>query len=139
MRTLPATLCCLCKRLRGDENGASAVEFAIVGSLLILSTVGLLAFGLVMKVRSELNYAAGVAERWVMLNPDATETKIREIAKGAFSGDDDVLTVTAPLTTEVVGTVSYRRVLIRYPVTLTAPGLPTRSFEIEVSRLVPMV
>jgi Flp pilus assembly protein TadG len=130
----------LFKRLLREENGASALEFSIVGSLLIFSTVSLLVFGIVMKTRSELNYAAGVAERWILLNPSASETKVEEVAKDAFQGgNDELLTVTAPTTTELVGTVSYRRITITYPVTLEAPGLPVRSFDIEVSRLVPMV
>jgi Flp pilus assembly pilin Flp len=72
--------------LRRDEAGASAVEFAIVGSILIAMLLAVLQLGWALQIRSEMARAADQAVRQVMLDPDTDDEEFEaEVAK-ALSG-----------------------------------------------------
>lgn len=69
------------RRLR-DENGASALEFAIVGAVLFFCFLAILQVGWALHVRHALGEAADRGIRYVVLHPNATDTAVQSYVTG---------------------------------------------------------
>lgn len=85
------------RRLARCEKGAAAVEFAFIGMLLILGTVGTIEVGRALFMMNELAYAADRAARVVMLKFDIPESELTEAVR-----DGKFLTGLAPENVNVV-------------------------------------
>ena len=75
------------RRLR-DERGASAVEFALIVTLLILLMLGIAEFGHAFQVQGTLSAAAreGVRAMALQNNPDAARGVVRNAASSLNPG-----------------------------------------------------
>ena len=123
--------------IRSDERGASAVEFAIVGSILITILLAVLQFGWALQIRSELARAADQAVRHVMLNPETDDAAFEaEVAKALASYDKRRLAIEAGQIT--VGTSDFRTVSIDYDLPIGIPGFPAL-VSLSVSRRTPLL
>lgn len=124
-------------QLRRSESGAAAVEFALVGMVAIATFLGILEFGRTLYMQNEISYAVDLASRKILTNaavPNAeVETVIREAI--TFGGSANLLITFG---TDSFDGVSFRTLLVRYPVTLLVPGLPEGSFMLTVDRRVPL-
>ena len=119
------------------EGGASAVEFAIVGSILITMLLAVLQLGWALQIRSEMARAADQAVRRVMLDPDMDDEDFEAaVAKALESYDDERLVVEAGQT--IVGTSSFRIVTVDYDLPLGIPGFPDL-VTLTVSRRTPLL
>ena len=119
------------------EGGASAVEFAIVGSILITVLLAVLQFGWALQIRSELARAADQAVRHVLLNPETDDEEFEaEVAKALASYDAQRLVIEAGQTK--VGTSDFRTVTIDYDLPLAIPGFPDL-LTLSVSRRTPLL
>jgi Flp pilus assembly protein TadG len=124
------------RRCWPDEDGAAAIEFAIVGSILIALCLAILQFGWALQVRNEIAVAADQAVRYLMLTPDASDADFKAQVENRLDDyNPDKLTVTPG---EVaVGTATFRTITVRYEFSLSVPGLPADLVELEVSRRTP--
>ena len=124
-------------RFRADEAGASAVEFAIVGSVFIAITVAILGFGWALQIRNNLNQAADAAIRSIIIDPDASDTAVEAQIYAALSNYGvEHLDVEAGET--IIGATDFRTVDIELDMALSIPLLPTNLLTLTVSRRVPV-
>ena len=124
----------LLARLLRDRQGASAVEFAICGAILVFISLGVIEFGRALLVRNELSYAADRATRVVLMNPAATETMIRQAARNAFEENRSLLAVSVQ--DETVDGLPSRVITLTYPIELLLPMPSGKAFNLSVSRRV---
>jgi Flp pilus assembly protein TadG len=126
----------LARRLRDCTLGATAVEFAIVSSVLIALLIGTVDFGRTLFTQHQISSLADEAARKVLLNPDISSATLESELRAEFTaGDSDDLTVAA--TTESAGGISYRVVTVGFPMTLFIPGLDSDTVSLSVTRRVP--
>ncbi len=121
-----------------DEDGAGAVEFAIVGSVLIALMLGIIQLGWALQLRNELGKAADHAVRHVLLEPTAGDAEFEQTVRDYANDhgyDADRLSVNAGETT--VGNTDFRTLSIAYDMTLSIPGLPISLVTLSVSRRTP--
>lgn len=126
----------LARRLCGCTLGATAVEFAIVSSVLIALLVGTVDFGRTLFTQHQISSLADEAVRKVLLDPDISGATLESELRAEFSaGNPDDLTVDT--TTETADGISYRVVTIGYPMLLFIPGLDSDAVSLNVTRRVP--
>ena len=124
------------ERLRRDQEGAVAVEFAIVGSLFIVLLIAILQLGWALQLRNQMARAADQAVRYVLLHPQADDASFKAEASKALSGyDPKRLVVTVGQTT--VGTTTYRTMNLSYNVPLYIPGASADLVTLKVSQWAP--
>jgi Flp pilus assembly protein TadG len=121
-------------RLRHDSSGASAVEFAILGAVFIVLSLGVLEFGRAFLVRNALAEAADVATRTALLDRSATDAKVEASARAAFDEKKSLLNVS--FAAQSSGGVNFRVITLSYPMTLLIPALSKRPLTLTVSRRV---
>lgn len=122
-------------QLKRCENGAAAVEFALVGLVSITLTLGIIEFGRSIYMRTEMSYAMDLAQRKILTNPGVANTEVETIIRKAITFESPASLIITFGSTTVNGLL-FRTVLISYPVTLLIPGLISRSFMLKIDRLV---
>jgi Flp pilus assembly protein TadG len=115
-----------------DQHGASAVEFAICGAILIFLSLGVIEFGRALLVRNELSYAADRATRVVLMDPGASDSTVAAAARTAFEEHADLLAVTVD--EETVDGLPSRVITLTYPIDLLVPIPSGGSFNVSISR-----
>lgn len=126
------------RRLMGREDGAAAVEFALIGMLLIVVTIGTIEIGRALFLFNELAHAADRAARVILITPDIPNADLAEQVR-----DEDLLTGLSPGLLSVIpgevedGGISFRTVRLSYPFTPMVSGLTIGSFTISTDRRVP--
>ena len=124
-------------RVWRSESGAVAVEFALVGLIAITLMLAILEFGRSFYMRNEMSYAADVAARTILMNQAVTNITVEETIRGAITfGMSEDLEVA--LGAESVGGVTFRTLLIRYPLSLFIPSLTADGLMLTVSRRIPL-
>ena len=124
----------LCKR----EDGTAAIEFAIIGLLLIVVSVGTIEVGRALFFYNELAHAADRAARLVMIQPaDATDEELQS------KWDEEQEHFPVGLPSELnptFGPVSggFREVTLEYPFTPMLSGLTLTSVTLSTVRRVPV-
>jgi Flp pilus assembly protein TadG len=68
------------RRLAGNCEGSEAVEFALISIPLFLFLFGVIEFGRLYWVQSELQYAVEAAARYLTINPSATASVVQTYA-----------------------------------------------------------
>ena len=76
----------LFRGLRADQRGAAAIEFAIIGPLLLTLLLGIVEMGRMFYVRESLEYATEQAARYYMVNPAATQDAVTTALRNAMAG-----------------------------------------------------
>lgn len=118
------------------QRGAAAVEFAIVSGVLVMLLIAIVDFGRTLYVKNQLSFLADQAARTVLVQPAITNAALEAELRDDFNaGDPSDLTVT--ISTEVVGTNTFRVLSIDYPVTLFVPNLASSVLDLNVTRRVP--
>jgi len=82
----------------GDDEGAAAVEFALVAMLLVVLLVGIIQFGYLFFQWVELTHAAREGARWAALEypagsisaPDTVRNKVAQSSPGLALTDADI-------------------------------------------------
>ncbi len=123
-------------RSRAAERGSNPVEFAIIGSVLVVLAIGIIEFGRAFFLRNDMSYVADVATRLILMNSAAADSTVRAAAKAKFDGDPNDLTVT--FGTETASGVNFRTVTLTHPLTLMVPFLANNSMTLTVARRVPI-
>ena len=124
-------------RLKRSECGAVAVEFALVGLVAITLFLGIVEFGRSLYMRNAMYFAMDLASRKIMTNATVANSDVETAIRGAiaFGASSDLLITFG---TESLNGVSFRTILIRYPITLLIPGLTNRAVMLTVDRRIPL-
>ena len=124
------------RKIAGNENGATTIEFAIVSSVLIVLSLGIMQFGIALQIRNEMGRAADMAVRTVMLDAELSDTDFKaEVYKRLSGYSKDQLSVQAGQTT--VGSTEFRTLHVTYALGVFVPGLPTDAITLSVTRQTP--
>ncbi|WP_262269897.1 TadE/TadG family type IV pilus assembly protein [Microvirga yunnanensis] len=123
-------------RFHRCQSGVAAIEFALVGSLLILVSLGVIEFGRGLLVRNEISYLADLGSRQILLNPDVSESTLRSQMQAEFSGEKSLLQLATTL--ETLDGAKYRSIKVSYPLTLLVPGLTDSPMNLSITRRVPL-
>ena len=124
--------------LARGEAGASALEFAIVASALIVLAVGLVEFGRALHVRNELSFAADFAARAILTHPERSNDELEaEVRSALTSSEAERLEISVE--TETVDGASFRTVALSYPFTLLIPTLRSEPISMSIERRVPII
>ncbi len=126
----------LCRCARREE-GAAAVEFAIVSVAFVLVSLATLEFGRAFEVRNKLAFAADIAARQILNNAEISEDDVEERVREAFDAADPEL-LEVELGAETVGGVQFRTVSLTYPFVLLIPQLSSNSIVLSTSERVPL-
>lgn len=122
-------------RITRCERGTAAIEFAFVGMLLILGTVGLMEVGRALFMANELAHAADRAARVIMLQFDISEADLTDAVQ-----DEDLLTGLVPENVVVASEpdpgATFRMVQLSYPFTPMVSGLTVGSVTLTADRRV---
>lgn len=124
------------RTFRRCEDGAAAVEFAVVGFLLILVSLGIIEFGRGLLVRNEISYLADIGVRRILLDAAVTDGTLKSKMQAEFSGDGSLLQFTTAL--ETIDGIQYRSVTVTYPLPLLVPGLTEKPLSLSIIRRVPI-
>ena len=128
----------LLRRMNRCRSGAAAIEFAIVGTVFALLSIGIVEFGRGLHLRNQIAYVADLGTRKVMIDPNITDAALDSTIRGAFKrGDPALLEIT--ITNVLTGSSPRREILIRYPLVLLIPGLSTNSITLRVARRIPLI
>ena len=122
--------------LRRDQGGAAAVEFAFVAMVLIALCIGVVQLGIAIEARNELAQAADRGIRFIVLDPDASDTVI-EAKIEALLGDYESSSLVVDVGEQTIDSTDYRTVTIDYDMQLAIPGLYVDLVTLNAFRQVP--
>jgi Flp pilus assembly protein TadG len=111
-------------RLRADDSGAAAVEFAIVASAFISLLMGISYFAIMAYTRATLQWAVEATIRDAAINPDATQTQLTTTLNNHLSALN-VPPATVNYSTAAVGTVQVATLTASFTQTYTIPLVGT--------------
>lgn len=118
------------------HRGTAAVEFAIIGAVLIALIVATIDFGRTYYVKNHLSHLADTATRKMLIDPDVTDAEIENMLRsGFYAGNSENLTVT--IGSASAGGTNYRELTIGFPISLFIPGLSSETIALSVTRRVP--
>lgn len=124
------------RRMGSCQAGTTAVEFAIVGMVLILVVLGVIEFGRGLNIRNQLSFAADFAARMILTNRDISDSDLESKMRSIFNAAaPEALQIT--FGTETVNGVQFRIVSVSYPFVPLVPG--TQSLNLSVARRTPLV
>lgn len=123
-------------RFRGSQSGSVAVEFAVVGLLFMMLSVGVFEFGRALNVRSDMGHAVDVAARTLMINAAATNQAVATALRDAFRRGDPARLQIA-VSNETVAGASYRRIQTTYPLQLRLVGFGNTLLTFTIVRRIP--
>lgn len=103
-----------------SEAGSVSVEFAFVGAILLIATLGAFELGRIVWTYHNLETAVGVTTRLVQMqaSKDALEAAIRS----RFSASEQTYVKVDVAPSFVIDDVSYTRIEARYELSLLIPG-----------------
>ena len=126
-------------RLIRREDGTAAIEFALIGLLLIVVSIGTIEVGRALFLFNELAHAADRAARLILINPTISDGDLMDQVR-----DEDLLTGLSPADLEVIpgevadSGISFRTVTLEYSFTPMLSGLTLRSVTMTTVRRVPI-
>lgn len=123
-------------RFRRCRSGATAVEFAIVSTAFVLLSIGVVEFGRGFYLRNQIAYAADVGARKLLTDPSISDATLDSAIRGAFTRGDPAL-LQIQISSEQVGGVPGRDVVIRYPMVLLVPKLAKSAIVLSIGRRIP--
>lgn len=110
------------RRLWRRDDGAGAIEFAVVAPLFFLFMFGIIEFGRLTWIRLSLQYAADEASRFVLTNSGASSSQITDYARSRVSGVDSSL-VTVNVAQETSGGRTFVVIDLSFSFTFVAENL----------------
>lgn len=125
------------KHLARTEDGAVAIEFAIVSVAFVLFSIGTLELGRAFEVRNKLAFASDIAAREILNDSAISEQDVETSVREAFDASDpELLEVT--LGTETVDGIEFRTVSLSYPFVLLIPQLTDNSILLSTNERIPV-
>ena len=126
------------RRFGRCRSGSTAIEFAIVGLLMVLMAFAVIDFGRALYVRHQVAYASDVASRMLLMNPGASSGAVESAVRAAFAGPDPERLQVTVVGSSVSG-VDYRDFTVVFPLQLRIPGMTATILDLTVARRVPLL
>lgn len=124
-------------RLLGDRSAAAALEFAIISVPLVLLSVGTVDFGRVLYIRSDMDYAADLGARLILIDGLATDAAVAAEVREAFvAGPPNDLEISMGVASE--SGVIFRTISLSYRVDLLTPFVSAGEITLTHDRRVPV-
>lgn len=124
------------RRLARETDGAAAIEFAVVGAVLVVLSIAVVELGRVLYIYNGMSYATEIGSRRSLIDPALTDSGLEDIIRGSFSAAaGDGLTVV--ITQEDLDGLPFRRVALSYHVKVAIPGFPGGAIDLEHDRRIP--
>ena len=128
----------LCRRLARSDRGSAAIEFALVAMMAISVFLGIIEFGRGLYMRNEMTYAVDIAARKILTNPLVSEAELETLIRESITfGASSELNV--GFGTETINGISFRILLVTYPITLLIPNLVQGNLTLAVNHRVPLM
>jgi len=118
-----------------DEAGASAVEFAIVGPMLIMLLVGIFSIGWAIYNIATVHLAVEQAGRKLSLNPSLSQSDLSKLIQNQV--DDPNIVVSLSIDTQS-GDQKLAHITADYTYTISVPMLPDYSLTYDTTVTVPL-
>ena len=121
--------------LVGCTSGAAAIEFAMVGLLLVSLLLGTFEFGRALFLRNQLALAADIATRQVLINPPKTSSDLEHLEAAiqkSVEFDQGGLQVELGLPSED----GIMPITIHQPLMLLVPDLFQKNITLSIDRQV---
>ena len=120
-----------------EENGAAAIEFALIALPLILLIVGVIDFGRAIYTRNNMIEAADLGARVILLDNVAEGSAVTAEIRDAFiAGPSDALAV--DLGTASENGLQFRTITLTYDFDLVAPLVGVDPITMRHTRRVPV-
>lgn len=124
-------------RFRVSESGSVAIEFGIVGLLVIVLCIGTVEFGRALYLANELSYAADRGTRLVLLNPAVSDTDVKaEVRANLRLANTDGLEIS--ISRNIVDSVTIRSLNVSLPLKLLIPAFSLAELRLTTERKVPI-
>ena len=91
-----------------SRSGATAVEFAIILPVLVMTIMGFFELGMLLHVRSTLQFGVDKAARFAIVNQDSTASVLQTKVLDEISETMNTTGITVTVTSEVVSGVDFR-------------------------------
>jgi len=122
-----------------SESGSVTIEFAAIGSLLLIAILGTFELGRVLYTHYNLETAVGTTTRLIQLQ--APPTVLEEAVRSRFSMIEQQYITVDVNPTHIIDGVTYTRIEARYDLPLIIPNFNIFSgnpYIVEAVQLVPM-
>lgn len=118
-----------------SEDGAAAVEFALVWFVLALLLIGIVQFGFIFNQWLQMEHAAREGARWAALrNPASTvRAEVKEAAPGLALTDGDIVIDPADPTSVSVVPNTPMRVTVNHAIPVFTPVIAAFGGEVQMS------
>ncbi len=129
------------RRWRQCEDGATAVEFSLIGTVMIVASLGIMEVGRGFYLYNRLAHAADLAARKVLTKPDITDGAVLSEIIDAFTGEETTLKVAISSASSGTGSsiVKFKIVEITLIFKPLIPQLISDAIDLRVVRRVPMI
>lgn len=120
------------RRARAQE-GALAIEFALIAPVLMIFLMGLFETGRLYFVRGSMRYAVNEAGRYAMVNTTATNAVIEQRVRDNLIGISPE-SATPTVTDQIIGGKTYKRIVLTHSFSTIVGSMvswPTISLNIE--------
>lgn len=117
------------------ERGTAAIEFAIIGLVMMTGSIAALEFGRALYAKNDLSWIADRVARKALLDDEATAEDLAGEAYALFSGNGDELSVV--IIEDTFDGAPLRTIRLRRTLRLAIAGLPAPDIELSVTRRAP--
>jgi Flp pilus assembly protein TadG len=128
------------RHLRRCETGTVAIEFAIIGMVMIMISFALIEFGRGFYLYNRMSHAADLAIRKTFTNPEVADQTLVEAVRAGFSGESALAQLTVTITPKPSSDTSsefdYRILEVKIPFMPLVPGFVTDGIDLTVVRKV---
>ena len=124
-------------RWRRDERGGTAVEFALISSVLVTLIMGIFNVGWAIYCGGDVRHGIERGSRIYITNPTATEQQVRD-AVSANLGTVPISDVTLTITKPTVSGAQMAQLAWTYNYTVTIPFVPPVVFHLGSQILAPI-
>jgi Flp pilus assembly protein TadG len=126
------------RSLRYCRAGSTSVEFAIISTILVLLTFGVIELGRGLNVRNQLSQAADFGARKILIDKQISDSALESDIRSAFTATAPTL-LQVTIGTETVDGLQFRTVTLSYPITLLIPGISSGVIDLQLARRTPVI
>jgi Flp pilus assembly protein TadG len=121
------------RRIWRNESGAAAIEFAVVGSILIALCLAILQLGWTLQIQNQIAQAADSAIRSIIIEPE-TDDPSWEAQVYQILGEYDPERLQVQVGSATVDGTDFRTLTIDYEMPLSIPLFPEKLVTLSVAR-----
>ncbi len=125
--------------IRANNSGSAAIEFAMVGPLLIIMIAGIFSVGWIMHSISSVRYALEEAGRVLLVDSDMTESELTTLVTGKLGNLSNRDVTVSLVVDEPLGGIRLAHATAVIPVKFSVPLLPEFEFSFDTSVTIPLI